>query len=204
MNRNRLLICGIGTDVGKTLVSAILVEALKAHYWKPVQAGHLESSDSKTVKNLVPNTHCYPETYLLKHPLSPHLAAALEGIELQRDQFQIPSPPCPLVIESTGGILVPLNHNVLLIDLFMEWECEWILVSRHYVGSINHSLLTIEALQKRKIKLRGIIFNGTNQPFTEDVVLSYSGLSCLGHLYPEEVWTPDLIKRYAQQWKTQI
>jgi dethiobiotin synthetase len=196
----RYLICGIGTSVGKTLVSAILVQAFNAHYWKPVQAGQLEVSDTQTIQKLVPHAICYPETYQLKEPLSPHHAAALEGLELQKDRFQIPKSTSPLVIESTGGILVPLNHQMLLIDLYMEWECEWIVVSRHYLGSINHTLLTIEVLQNRGIKLRGIIFNGSAQPFTEDIVLSYSALPCLGHLYPEKKWTPSLIQRYAKLW----
>jgi dethiobiotin synthetase len=87
------------------------------------------------------------------------------------------------------------------LDLFIQWDCEWVLVSRHYVGSINHTLLSIEALQKRQVKLRGIIFNGSDHPFTEDFILSYSGLPCLGRLCHEKLWTPALVKRYALQWK---
>src|ERR1700722_6811011 len=135
----RILVCGIGTSVGKTLVSAILVKALSAHYWKPIQSGHLEESDAQRVQQLVPETVCYPETYRLHHPLSPHHAASLEGIEIDPAAFRVPNPPKPLVIEATGGILVPYRPDELLIDLYVQWDCEWVVVSRHYLGSINHT-----------------------------------------------------------------
>lgn len=201
---HRIMICGIGTDVGKTLVSAIFAEALDAHYWKPVQAGNLEASDTQTVKRLVPQTICYPEAYRLLHPLSPHFAAVLEGVEMNRKNFIVPQSNNPLVIEAAGGVLVPYTQKDLLVDLFIDWQCEWVVVSRHYVGSINHTLLTLEALQRRGIYLKGIIFNGSDQPQCENVILSHSGLTCLGHLYPESQWTPSIIKRYASAWKSRL
>lgn len=202
----RLLVCGIGTDVGKTVVSAILVQALGAHYWKPLQAGNLNCSDTQTIKHLVDDVQCCPEIYRLHNPLSPHHAAALEGIELDPQLFQLPnlSMNCSLVIESVGGVLVPLREGMLLIDIFSQWQCEWIIVSRHYLGSINHTLLTVEALQKRQLNLRGIIFNGSNQPATENLILSYTGLPCLGHLYPEPHFTSSIINRYACIWKSHL
>ena len=197
----RILVCGIGTDVGKTLVSAILVKALGAHYWKPVQAGGLDESDSHTVKRLVPETVCYPEAYRLRHPLSPHHAAALEKIELNPEAFRIPASSCPLVIEAAGGILVPFRSDQLLVNLYLQWDCDWIVVSRHYIGSINHTLLTLEALQRRKVRLLGIIFNGTEQLHTEQAIFACTGVPILSHLYPEAKWTPSLVQRYAHTWK---
>ena len=197
----RILVCGIGTSVGKTLVSAILVKALGAHFWKPIQAGHLDESDAHRVKQLVPETVCYPEAYCLRKPLSPHQAAALENREIKPADFQVPNPSCPLVIETAGGILVPYRSDQVLIDLYREWDCEWIVVSRHYLGSINHTLLTIEALQRRHIHLRGVIFNGTKQPYSENAILTYSGIPWIGHLYPEPAWTPEKVQRVASTWK---
>lgn len=201
---NRIIVCGIGTDVGKTLVSTILLEAVKGHYWKPVQAGNLKQSDTNRVQKLLGDVHCYPEAFRLKHPLSPHHAASLEGIEIHQHDFCLPAPLCPLVIEGAGGVLVPINRNRLLIDIFSDWQCEWVIVSRHYLGSINHTLLTIEALQKRQLPIKGMIFNGTDQIETENFILSYTGVNCLGHLYPETQWTLPIVQRYAHLWKKKL
>jgi dethiobiotin synthetase len=198
------MICGIGTDVGKTLAAAIIVQAIQGHYWKPVQAGSLEQSDTQTVQRLVKEAVCYPEAYRFLHPVSPHQASALEDIKICREAFHLPTPSCPLVIESTGGILVPMNGNNLLMDLYASWDCEWIVVSRHYVGSINHTLLTLEALMRRGVDLKGLIFNGPDEPFTENFILSYTGAPCLGHLYPERDWNQTIVKRYAHTWKSQL
>lgn len=199
--KKRILVCGIGTDVGKTLVSAILVKALGAHYWKAVQSGNLEATDSQRVKELVPESVCYPEAYRLSHPLSPHHAAGLEGLELDPSKIQPPNPPGPLVIETSGGVLVPYRSDALLIDLYLQWDCEWIVVSRHYLGSINHTLLTLEALQSRGVPLRGIIFNGFDQPQSENAIVNCSGVPCIGRLYPESDWNSSLIQTYAESWK---
>lgn len=197
----RILVCGIGTSVGKTLISAILVKALSAHYWKPVQSGLLKDSDTQRVKKLVPEAVCYAEAYRLRYPLSPHHAASLEGLDIHPAAFQVPAPPCPLVIEAAGGIFVPYRPDELLIDLYLKWNCEWIVVSRHYLGSINHTLLTIEALRRRKVCVRGIIFNGPDQPESEEAILKCSGIPCLGHVYPEPNWTAGIVQRYGELWK---
>lgn len=199
--KKRILVCGIGTDAGKTLVAAILAKALGAHYWKAVQSGNLEASDSHRVKELVPEAVCYPEAYRLSHPLSPHHAASLDGLQLDPSKIQPPNTSGPLVIESSGGILVPYRADALLIDLYLQWDCEWIVVSRHYLGSINHTLLTLEVLQKRGVRLRGIIFNGSEQPHSENAILSCSGVPCIGRLYPESDWNSALIQTYAESWK---
>lgn len=201
MKMRRILICGIGTDVGKTVVAAIVVKALNACYWKPIQSGE---RDTQKIKELVKEATCYPEAYCLTHPQSPHHAAALESIELEPKAIHLPKPSSPLVIEAIGGVLVPYRFNQLLIDLYLAWDCEWIVVSRHYLGSINHTLLTLEALKRRKVHLKGIIFNGPDQPYSEKAILSCAKIRCLGHLYPESELTGAIIQKYADLWKPQL
>ena len=146
----RLFVTGIGTEVGKTVISAILTEALEADYWKPVQAGDLDYSDTHKVKDLVSNSksvfHC--ETHALNHPMSPHAAAERDGVEISLNDFQIPKTDNHLVIEGAGGLMVPLNRKDCIIDLIENFGVEAVLVSRNYLGSINHTLLSVEALSK--------------------------------------------------------
>ena len=156
----KLFITGIGTDVGKTIAAAIITEALEADYWKPIQAGDLENSDSHKIQSLVANqkTKIHPNSYLLHTPASPHYAATLDGITIDVKKITEPKTKNHLVIEGAGGILVPLNETQTIADIVQK-EYKVIVVSRHYLGSINHTLLTIEALQNRKINVAGIIFN---------------------------------------------
>ena len=182
---NDYFVTGIGTDVGKTICSAILVEALKADYWKPIQAGELENTDSEKVKNLISNriSKIHPEQFLLKAAMSPHAAAKLEGIEINVSDFKMPETNNSLIIEGAGGLMVPLNANGdLLIDARLKTEPEIILVSQNYLGSINHTLLTVDALKHRKLIIAGIIFNGTSNPESEEIILKKSGLKCLGRI----------------------
>jgi dethiobiotin synthetase len=199
-----IFVTGIGTDVGKTVVSAILVEALAADYWKPVQAGDLEESDTERVRQLVTNKlSCFhPETVRLKTPASPHAAARLEGRRISLSELR--RPPAvhgrPLVIEGAGGVLVPLNDRDSMIDLILKLDCQAVVVSRNYLGSINHSLLTIEALQRREIEVLGIVFNGEENPDTESLILSRTGVALLGNVRWETTLTPVIIRRYADQF----
>jgi len=167
-----IFVTGIGTGVGKTIVSAILVEKLKADYWKPVQAGDLDQSDTITVKSLVSNSisHFHPEAYRLTQPYSPHKAAALDGIEINPDKIILPQTGNQLIIEGAGGLMVPLNNNFLMIDLIKKLDAEVVLVSRNYLGSINHTLLSIDALKTRSINIKAIVFNGTRDQYSEDVI----------------------------------
>ena len=196
-----IFVTGIGTDVGKTVVSAILVEALGADYWKPVQAGGLEESDTDRVRRLVTNelSSFHPETVRLRTPASPHAAAKLAGRRVSLDEFQLPPavPGRPLVIEGAGGVLVPLNDRDYMIDLIQKLGCEAVVVSRNYLGSINHSLLTIEALQRREIEILGLVFNGEENPDTESLILRRTGVALLGSVRWETALTPELIRRYA-------
>jgi dethiobiotin synthetase len=200
MEEKRYFVAGIGTDVGKTVASAILVEALKADYWKPVQAGDLENTDRMKVQNLVSNTMSvfHPEHYLLPYPLSPHASAAMAGFEVDVETVQIPVHKAPLIIEGAGGLLVPIHYEVLYIDWIEKMQLEVILVSRHYLGSINHTLLSAEALKSRGIKVKGIIFNGNENNHTESVILQHTRFDFLGRIEETKNVTKEFITQQAQ------
>jgi dethiobiotin synthetase len=179
-----LFVTGIGTGVGKTLVSAILVEKLKADYWKPIQSGDLDSSDSLTLKNLISNTitRIHPESYRLTQPFSPHKSAAIDGIAIDPDKIQLPKTNNNLIIEGAGGLMVPLNDKFLMIDLIKNLGAEVVLVSQNYLGSINHTLLSIYALKNYGVPIKGMIFNGIKDSYTKEFILENSGLEELGHI----------------------
>jgi dethiobiotin synthetase len=167
----KLVVSGIGTGVGKTVVSAVFAEALAAHYWKPVQSGDLHDLDSAKVGRLAPSSHILPERCVLSIPVSPHYAAEHDGIKLSIDDFELPQSEGNLVVEGAGGLMVPLNYDGLLyIDVFKNWGLPVVLVSRHYLGSINHTLLSAEALKNQGIPLWGIVFVGDEHPPTEKVI----------------------------------
>jgi dethiobiotin synthetase len=192
-------ITAIHTDSGKTLVSAIICEALKADYWKPVQAG--SPTDSETIKSLLTNSHTviHPERYSLRTPASPHAAARIDNISIDINHFTLPQTDRDLVIEGAGGCLVPLNERDFVIDLAGHFGCEVILVSNIYLGSINHTLSTFEALEKRKLPIAGIIFNGPENPDTESIILKHTGLSCLLRIRPEAEITRATVLKYASE-----
>ncbi|MGB1931634.1 MAG: dethiobiotin synthase [Flavobacteriales bacterium] len=199
----RYFVTGIGTEIGKTISSAILVEALEADYWKPIQAGELENSDTKKVFNLISNTKSqfHQESYRLKAAMSPHAAAQREGLEIQLTNCKVPSTENTLIIEGAGGLLVPLNDTDCIIDLIPQFKAETILISQHYLGSINHTLLSVEALQKRGLSIKGILFNGEENKETEDIILSKTGLPSLGRIPPLKSINKDTIKTVAQHFK---
>lgn len=201
----KIIVTGPGPDIGKTIVSAILVTALGADYWKPIQCGNLENSDSKVIETLTDPAKCciFEPAYEFKHPLSPHHCARLEKVKIEPEKFILPKTDRPLVIETSGGPLVPLSSTLLAIDLFQSWDAIWVLVSKNYLGSINHSLLTIEALKNRSLNLSHIVFNGAPNPDSEEAILAISQIPLLGKVLPENKFTPTKIKEYAQQWKKQ-
>lgn len=180
----KYFVSGIGTEVGKTIISAILAEALKADYWKPIQAGDLEQSDSIKVRDLLSNqsTQIHPESYQLKLPMSPHAAAEKEQVAIELSAMPLPNTSRPLIVEGAGGLLVPINKKECIIDLVDSLKLEVILVSKHYLGSINHTLLSIEALEARSIPIKGIIFNGQPNHDTESIILSKSGLKMIARI----------------------
>ena len=203
MEAKRYFVAGIGTDVGKTVASAVLVEALKADYWKPVQAGDVENTDRMKVQKLVSNTEStfHPERYLLPYPLSPHASAAMAGVEIDANAIQIPEHKTPLIIEGAGGLLVPITYDVLYIDWIQKMQLEVILVSRHYLGSINHTLLSAEALKSRGIPVKGIIFNGNENVHTEAVILQQTGFNFLGRIDETDLVNMEFIKQQAQHFR---
>lgn len=200
--KKQLIVAGISTEIGKTVVSAVLVEALQADYWKPVQSGSLQDSDTRTVQELISNpvSQFHPEAYRLTQPLSPHAAAAIDGVSISPDQIILPQTDNHLVVELAGGLMVPLNNHSLNIDLVQRWGLPVVLVSRNYLGSINHTLLSVEACQNRQISVMGIIFNGPSNPATEEFILQYTKVSCLGRINQEETLTRHLISHYAKQF----
>lgn len=195
----QIIVAGIGTEIGKTVASAVLVEALEADYWKPIQSGALDDSDTNTVRQLISNSKSrfHPESYRLTQPLSPHAAAELDGIRIRSEQITLPQTENALVIELAGGLMVPLNENYLNIDLVQQLERPVVLVSRNYLGSINHTLLSVDACRRRNIPLLGILFNGPTVPATETFILKYTGLPCLGRIEQEDVVTKEMVKKYA-------
>lgn len=197
----RLFVTGIGTEVGKTIASSILAEHLQADYWKPIQAGELENSDSIKVKNLISNTKSkfHKESYRLKSPMSPHASAKFDGIEIKLENIILPETRNHLIIEGAGGLFVPLNETDCISDIIQKYKTEVVIVSRHYLGSINHSLLTIKALQSRNVPIKGIVFSGEENKETESIILKMSGLKMLFRIQEEESFDKKVIQKYANQ-----
>lgn len=198
--QKKLFITGISTDVGKTIVSAIVTEALEADYWKPVQAGDLDNADAHKVKRLISNgkTVIHPNSYGLKTPMSPHAAAEIDGISINLKNIEEPKTSNHLVIEGAGGLLVPLNNNQTILDLIKP-DYNVIVVSRHYLGSINHTLLTLEALKAKKIPVFGIIFSGDEHPSTEKIIKSMGNTPILGRINNEPYFDKNVVKEYADK-----
>lgn len=199
----KYIISGIGTDVGKTVASAIIAQALEATYWKPVQAGDLHFSDSIKVDQWTDEkVKVLPERYLLNQPMSPHAAAAIDNISIKPDDFQIPQVDGNLIIEGAGGLMVPVNSDGLLyIDLFQKWNLPVILISRHYLGSINHTLLSAEALKSRNIPVEGIVFIGDENSTTESIILHVTGLKMIGRIPIADEVNSSFVRQQAFQMK---
>ena len=198
----KLFITGIGTDVGKTIASAIITEALEADYWKPIQAGDLDNSDSHKIQRYISNetTIIHENSYKLNTPASPHLAANIDGITIDLKNIIEPKTKNHLVIEGAGGLLVPLNDSDCIIDLIQK-DYKVIVVSRHYLGSINHTLLTFEALKSRNIKVAGIIFSGDENQSTEAIILKKTNAKLIGRIENEPYFDQNVISYYAEKFR---
>lgn len=198
-------ITGIGTDVGKTIVSAIITEALEADYWKPIQAGELEYSDTHRLKNLISNkiTVFHPNSFELQTAMSPHAAAEIDGVKITSAKIKRPKTSHDLVIEGSGGLLVPINSKETIADLIRPSD-RIIIVSRHYLGSINHTLLTLEALKIRGLNIFGIIFNGEKNDSSESVILKMTGIHCLGRIENEPYFDKNVVREYAEGFKNKL
>lgn len=195
----KYIITGIGTEVGKTVVSAIVAEALRANYWKPVQAGDLDFSDSMKIDSWTENVNVLEERYQLMTPMSPHAAADIDGVSIASHDFEVPDVD-PLVIEGAGGLMVPLNQSGLnYLDVFQKWNLPVILVSRHYLGSINHTLMSVELLKQRGISIKGIVFVGDEHPTTESIILKSTGLPMIIRIPMTDEVNKDFVMEQAKR-----
>lgn len=198
-------ITGISTEVGKTISSAIVVESLQADYWKPIQSGDLDNSDTMKVKSLISNSIStfFPSSYEFDYPASPHLSAQMEGRHIELAHIKRPHSSNTLVIEGAGGLFVPLNERNTILDLILPTD-KIVLVSRHYLGSINHTMLSVEALQRRGLNIFGIIFSGEENTATESWIASYTQIPIIGRIEEEPFFDKNTIKRYANLFKKNL
>lgn len=201
----KIFITGISTDVGKTVVSTVITEALLADYWKPVQAGDLENTDTNRVMGLLSNSKSdfFSSAYTFATAASPHLAAEQEGVRIDINQIIEPQTTNHLVIEGAGGLLVPLNDEDCIIDLIRP-DYKVILVSRHYLGSINHTLLSIELLRQRNISVSGIVFVGNEDVSTESIILKKTGIFFIGRINYEPYFDKNIITKYANSFRKSL
>lgn len=194
-----IIVAGIDTEVGKTIVSAALVNKLQADYWKPVQAGDLLESDSVKISKYTEGTTIHPETYRLNSPMSPHAAAAIDGISIELNKLTVPQTNNHLIIELAGGLMVPLNSSQCSLDWLKIIRLPVVLVSRYYLGQINHTLLSIEALKSNNIPLLGIIFNGSENKTSKEAILEIGQTVEIGTLPHIESLTVNSIKNAANE-----
>ncbi|WP_170600033.1 dethiobiotin synthase [Ruegeria arenilitoris] len=188
-----VIVTGTDTGVGKTVFSAGLTAALGAQYWKPVQSGLEEETDSQIVARLS-GQPVLPETYLLNLPASPHLSAEAEGVEIDLDRLTLPQTDGPLVVEGAGGVMVPLSRQAYYLDLFARWQAPVILVARTALGTINHTTLSLMALRGAGCPVVGVAFIGDPEPAVEQTIIQMSGVPHLGRLGRIETLTPDTLR----------
>ena len=198
---NSYFITGIGTDVGKTVVSSILCELLHATYWKPIQSGDLQNSDSKKIQQWLNNTvEIIPEAYLFSEALSPHVASKIDGVSINPAMLNLPKTAGNLIVEGAGGWLVPINESgITFADLAEQWNIPIILVSRHYLGSINHTLLTIESIKARNMTIHGIIYVGEPLPDTCEIIEKITGVKTLFSVPLFDKVDTDTIKLFVKE-----
>jgi len=178
------IVSGTDTGIGKTTVAAMLLLALDALYWKPLQSGTQDGTDRERVQALthLPADRLLPERYVLSQPLSPHRAAELDGVAIDPKSLAVPAAERTLIIEGAGGLLVPITRHLLQIDLFTDWDLPVILCARTALGTINHTLLSIEALRRRRLRLHGVVFVGDDNPDNIRTIAEISGARVLGRL----------------------
>lgn len=200
MDSKVYFITGIGTDVGKTVVSAIVSEALQATYWKPIQSGSVEGTDRKTVEALCSDAvKTLPEEYIYEAPVSPHLAAEMENSEIDVSRLLLPDVKGNLVVEGAGGLLVPITRGFLFADWIKTLKIPVIVVSRHYLGSINHTLLTVAQLKQLEVPVAGIVFVGAENTDTESIIEQHTQVPVLGRIPVVDELTPDFIATEAKK-----
>jgi dethiobiotin synthetase len=197
----KLFITSIDTNIGKTIVSSIVCKALNYAYWKPVQSGDLQNTDSHKISKLSPSTTIYPETYSLNQPLSPHESAKRDGIQICLDDFKLPATG-NIVIEGAGGVMVPLNESGdMIIDIATDFNCSLLLVVKNYLGSINHTLLTIKELNSRGFKNIGLVLVGDRFESSEIIIQKIGECSIVANIPFEENIDEDWINFQANNIK---
>ena len=184
MTQHKFLITGTDTEIGKTVVSAMLVQALNADYFKPVQAGLDTDTDTDAIRRLteLPDDHFLPEIYRLETPASPHLAARIDNIKIDTELLVLPESSRTLIVEGAGGVMVPLTDRTLFIDVFQNWAIPVILCARSSLGTINHTLLTIYALRQWFIPIHGVIFVGDEHEENERIIPRLGNVKRLGRV----------------------
>ncbi len=202
--QKKIFVTGISTEVGKTVASAILTEALEADYWKPVQAGDLDNSDSIKVKSLVSNRKStfHPNAYALQTPMSPHAAAAIDEVTIKLTDIKEPNTTNHLIIEGAGGILVPLNDTEMVVDIIAP-NYKVVVVSRHYLGSINHTLLTVNYLKSKGLEVV-LLFSGEEHPTTESIIQKMTQVPVIGRIDEEPYFDQNVIKEYADLFREKL
>ena len=203
---NTYFVSAIDTNVGKTVVSAILSLALDADYWKPVQSGDLDNSDSLKIKELTEGkVVIHPEAFRLNHPLSPHTAAKLDEVSIELSDFQLPETNNNLIIEGAGGLMVPLNEKGNYIaDLIQKFNSETFLVIKNYLGSINHTLLSIDYLKRNNIQIKGIIVVGESNQSSEEIIVKNTGVKILHHVPLAQKLSPEFIQEQAYEIRKKL
>ena len=204
MKQKTYFITGISTEVGKTVASAIVTEALEADYWKPIQAGDLDNSDTHKVERFVSNKKSFfhKNAFALNTPMSPHAAAEIDGINIDLNTITAPKTDNHLVIEGAGGLLVPLNDRDTILDLIKP-DYKVIVVSRHYLGSINHTLLTVKLLQEKGFEV-AIIFSGDEHPTTENIIKKMTNVDIIGRIDEEPYFDKNVIAEYANKFREKL
>lgn len=198
------IITGTDTNVGKTVVAAMLVLALKANYWKPIQCGVAEGVDTKLVQNYtsLPDERFFPEKYIFTEALSPHRAAEIDHVNVDLKALQPPESDRPLLIEGAGGLMVPLTRGALQINHFARWGLPVILCARTGLGTLNHTLMSVEALKARSIPIHGIVFVGAENPDNIETIAEFTGEKILGRMpFLAEINERTLMQAFAENFK---
>jgi dethiobiotin synthetase len=198
---NNFFITGIDTNVGKTLVSAIFVHAFGMGYWKPIQAGNLDNTDSDFIKKMVPGAKIYPEAHRFTMPASPHIAAFNENTSIDIDMINFPDTSLPCIIEGAGGVMVPINGKHCMLDLIKKMNLKVVVVVKNYLGCINHSLLTYEVLKTHNVHIAGWVINGDENSMVDSTILERTGKPLLLRIYNEENIDTAIIQKYAERLK---
>ena len=193
----RFFVTGTDTGIGKSLVSAILMLGLDASYWKPIQSGLLDQSDTDWIKEVTerPSELFYPETYRLRNPLSPHESARLDGVEIKLSDFQLPETKGTLIVEGAGGVLVPINQRQFMLDLIDYLELPVIVVAKSGLGTINHTLLTLQSLKSKKIPILGVVLSGDKNARNAETIEFYGNIPVIAQIERIKNFSPENLRR---------